>query len=90
MTDATKLMMLKISIGIKTAAYDARLTQLLEAASEEIEREGVTLSPDSVADDNLQIAYAAWLWNRRDTGEGMPRMVRWMLNNRRYGGGGNG
>lgn len=82
MTDAVKLAMLKIDLGITTAAYDDRLAAYLTAAKAEIEREGITLSTDSADDDDLQISYAAWMWRRRDTGEGMPRMIRWRINNR--------
>ena len=84
--------MLKIDLGITTTAYDERLTQYLQAAKNEIEREGVILSFDSQDDDNLQIMYAAWMWRKRDTGEGMPRMIRWQINNRLFdmGGGSNG
>lgn len=92
MTTETKLQMLKIDLGITTTAYDERLTQYLQAAKNEIEREGVILSFDSQDDDNLQIMYAAWMWRKRDTGEGMPRMIRWQINNRLFdmGGGSNG
>lgn len=92
MTTETKLQMLKIDLGITTTAYDERLTQYLQAAKNEIEREGVILSFDSQDDDNLQIMYAAWMWRRRDTGEGMPRMIRWQINNRLFdmGGGSDG
>lgn len=75
---------LKIDLGITTAAYDARLSQYLERAGEEITREGVTLS-DSASDQNLVINYAAWMWRKRDTGEGIPRMLRWQINNRLFG-----
>ena len=92
MTTETKLQMLKIDLGITTTAYDERLTQYLQAAKNEIEREGVVLSFDSQDDDNLQIMYAAWMWRKRDTGEGMPRMIRWQINNRLFdmGGGSDG
>ena len=30
----------------------------------------------------LVAMYAGWLWRKRDTGDGMPRNLRWMLNNR--------
>lgn len=73
------LMALKIDLGITTSAYDERLRQYLEAAEKEITREGVTLTED---DDHLVVMYAAWLWRRRDSGAGMPRMIRWALNNR--------
>lgn len=73
------LMALKIDLGITTSAYDERLRQYLEAAEKEITREGVTLTED---DDHLVVMYAAWLWRRRDSGAGMPRMIRRALNNR--------
>ncbi len=77
------LSMLKIDLGITGTAYDDRLLQILTAAAQMIAREGVTLT-DSVEDQQLQVAYAAWLWRRRDSGQGMPRMLRWLLNNRLF------
>ena len=48
-----------------------------------IEREGATaLDLSTLEDKQLVVMYAAWLWRRRDTQEGMPRMLRWALNNR--------
>lgn len=76
---ATLLPYLKIDLGITTTAYDTRLTAYLEYAQQEIQREGVTLNS---GDNQLVVMYAAWLWRRRDSGEGMPRMVRYALNNR--------
>lgn len=85
------LAMLKVDLGITTDRYNDRLTQYLESASAEIEREGVTLaSSSSVSDANLVVQYAAWMWRRRDTGEGIPRMIRWQINNRLFGGEANG
>lgn len=52
MTDADRLTMLKIDLGISAEVYDQRLTRYLQAAQTEIEREG------------------------------MPRMLRYALNNR--------
>ena len=82
-----KLTMLKLSLGIMTTAYDERLRHILNAAADEIKQEGYELT-GSLADDNLQIIYAEWLWRKRDTGEGMPRMIRWQLNNRLFDVGG--
>lgn len=83
MSAETMLTMLKIDLGITAAVYDARLTQLLTVAAEFISREGATLNTDtSVEDANLVIMYAAYLWRKRDSGEGMPRSLRWALNNR--------
>lgn len=85
MTAAEQLEALRVDLGLSTTAYDSRLQQYLQAAKTEIERENVTLT-DSVADGNLIVQYAAWMWRKRDTGEGMPRMIRWQINNRIFGG----
>lgn len=85
MEDTTKLQMLKIDLGINTSAYDSRLTQYLASAKAEIEREGIKLT-DSAPDENLIVQYAAWMWRKRDSGEGIPRMIRWQINNRIFGG----
>lgn len=78
------LQMLKVNLGIlSTEAYDERLTQLLSSAEERIKEEGVqTLDAESPLDAQLIVDYAEWLWRRRDSKEGMPRMIRWALNNR--------
>lgn len=81
MTLFEMLTALKIDLGITTDRYDERLGQLLESAQKQISDEGVSLQ-DNVADGNLVVMYAAWMWRRRDTGEGMPRMVRYALNSR--------
>ena len=73
---------LKVDLGITTTAYDSRLTEIVKSSAAAIEREGATLNVDSFEDAQIVIMYAAWLWRRRDTGEGMPRMLRWQLNNR--------
>lgn len=80
----TMLTMLKTDLGIRTStAYDARLTQLLTAAESAIRKEGAsTLDASDPLDQQLIVMYAAWLWRRRDNMEGMPRMLRWTLNNR--------
>lgn len=83
MTDQERLNALKTDLGITATEYDARLLQYLHGATTEIEREGATLDLDgSIDDNNLVIDFAAWTWRKRDTGEGMPRMIRYALNNR--------
>lgn len=85
MTDADRLTMLKIDLGISAEVYDQRLTRYLQAAQTEIEREGITFPPEPPVDDEeLIISYAAWKWRQRTTGEGMPRMLRYALNNRLF------
>lgn len=84
------LEMLKVDLGIVTSAYDTRLTQYISYAKQSIKEEGATLDFSSVADMQLVVMYAGWLWRRRDTGEGMPRMLRYALNNKVLGGKANG
>ena len=76
------LQMLKTDLGITASAYDERLGQYLDAAQKRIEEEGVTLDTDDIGDMQIIVMYAAWMWRRRDTMEGMPRMLRFALNNR--------
>lgn len=65
----------------------AQLRHLIETAVQLIAREGVTLPvPYSAEDGHLVIMYAAYLYRKRATDEGMPRMLRWALNNRIFGG----
>ena len=84
MADSTMLAMLKTDLGIITStAYDARLTQLLTAAESAIRKEGAsTLDASDPLDQQLIVMYAAWMWRRRDSMEGMPQMLRRALNNR--------
>lgn len=83
MTDTELLSMLKVDLGISTTAYDTRLAQYITSAKAEIAREGITLD-SSVNDGQLVVMYAGWTWRRRDTGDGMPRMLRYALNNRLF------
>lgn len=81
MTDNEMLEALKINIGLTSDAYDERLLSYLQAARQRIEREGVKIDTDDIDHVETIIGYAEWLWTKRDTGEGMPRMVRYQLNN---------
>ena len=84
MTNTDILSMLKVDLGISGDGYDDRLGQYIESAKKNISIEGITLDADSVPDCNLVIQYAAWLWRKRINGEGMPRMLRWELNQRLF------
>ena len=79
--------LLKIDLGIIGDAYDPLLSQLINAAKEFITKEGVNLT-ESAEDTQLVVMYAAYLYRKRATDEGMPRMLRWALNNRLFGGDG--
>lgn len=90
MTDAqitSILKSLKVDLGIlSTTAYDERLTEIIKSSYQMIVREGAaTLNVDTLEDAQLVVMYSAWIWRRRDTGEGMPRMLRYQLNNRVLG-----
>lgn len=74
--------MLRTDLGITTNKYDIRLYKLIESAQKMIETEGITIDDTDPQDQQLVVSYAAWMWRRRDTMEGMPRMLRWQLNNR--------
>lgn len=86
MTDAqiaSILASLKIDLGIlRTTAYDSRLTEIIKSSFDMITEQGATLDVTRAEDAQLVVMYSAWLWRRRDTGEGMPRMIRYQLNNR--------
>ena len=84
MTNTDMLSMLKVDLGISGEGYDERLGQYIESAKKNISIEGITLDADSIPDCNLVIQYAAWLWRKRINGEGMPRMLRWELNQRLF------
>ena len=72
---------LKIDLGIMATEYDERLEQYIEAAMIAITDEGVALDLRNIEHVQLVVMYAGWQWRKRDTGEGMPRMVRYQLNN---------
>lgn len=74
---------LKVDLGITTGAYDDRLCNYLRTAQARIAEEGIVLE-NTVEDIMLVQQYAAWLWSKRDSGAGMPRMLRLALNNRLF------
>lgn len=78
--------MLKSDLGELFPDEDrvAYLTQIIDAAVAMIQREGITLE-DGAEDEQLVEMYAAYLVRKRASNEGMPRMLRWALNNRLFG-----
>lgn len=84
MTDTEILTSLKIDLGISTQVYDERLSQYIVSAKKNIGIEGIHLDADDIHDCNLVIQYAAWLWRKRISGDGMPRMLRWEINQRLF------
>lgn len=84
MDAAILLAALKIDLGITSTAFDDRLNSRIATAQERIAAEGATLT-DSDGDQDLVVMYAAWLWRSRVSGEKMPDMLRYALNNRVLG-----
>ena len=78
------LSLLKVSLGITGTAYDERLQQIIDAAGDYIETEGIELNLASDGDIQIVVMYAEYLWRRRETGDEMPRMLRRVLNNRLF------
>lgn len=81
----TVLQMLKIDLGKLSPSEDteAFLAQKIQEAREAVTIEGMTIDENSVGDAAIVEMYAAYLYRRRaDTENGMPRMLRYMLNNR--------
>lgn len=75
---------LKVDLGIRSDAYDQRLKDRLCEAQRRLEAEGITLE-NTVADQDLVIMYASWLWRSRIDGAPMPRMLVIARNNRLFG-----
>ena len=84
--DAALLKLLKQDLSLMTVSKDELLMLVLGSAKEAIEREGITLR-DTVDDAHLIVMYAAYLFRMRtkDTdAAGMPRMLRYAMNNRLF------
>lgn len=79
------LTMLQSDLGELFPSEDrlAYLRQSITAAREMIAREGITLG-EAREDVQLVEMYAAYLIRKRASNEGMPRMLRWALNQRLF------
>ncbi len=75
-------MLLKTDLQIMTDQLDDYLLFLLETAKSFIQKEGISLE-ETVDDNALVVMYAAYLYRKRkEQINGMPRMLRYALNNR--------
>ena len=85
MTNAEILTLLQVDLGemYPSQQRQAYLNQAISAAQAFIAREGINLT-DSVEDGQLVEMYAAYLIRKRAEDPGMPRMLRWTLNNRLF------
>ena len=55
---------------------------LINSAKEQIAEKGITLDISSNEDCHLIIMYASWLYRKRNSNDGMPRMLRYALHSR--------
>lgn len=85
MTNAEILTLLQVDLGEMYPSHQrqAYLNQAISAAQAFISREGINLT-DSVEDGQLVEMYAAYLIRKRADDPGVPRMLRWALNNRLF------
>lgn len=81
MDDFLKLKLLKQDLQMLSDSSDEYLSSLLSLSKMEMEREGIKFGDDDEA-DGLNIQYAAYLFRKRAGNEtGMPRYLRFALNN---------
>lgn len=84
--DLLKLLQADLNLLMPDETRRAQLTHLINTAIQLIRREGADITePYSAEDGQLIVMYAAYLFRKRAAGEGMPRMLRWALNNRIFG-----
>ena len=84
MTDAEILIIAKQDLEIRNTLQDSYLMALIGTAKKAIADEGITINADSDLDCQLVTMYAAYLYRKRDNYTGMPRMLRLLLNNRKF------
>lgn len=88
MTYDELLELVKLNLQLAGSAFDDYLASLIIPAAEAaIRQEGITLDLSEVGDCNLVVMYAAYLYRKRAESEmsaGMPRMLRYALNNRLF------
>ena len=85
--ESAAMALLRVNVGFPTAGsvpagIDSLLQNALDTATADLLAMGITLDTAVAADLNLQVMYAAWLYNRRRTGEGKPRMLSSAIHNR--------
>lgn len=81
MNEELLLKALRTDLGVSSPVFSDRLRSRIRTAKARIAEEGITLE-DTEEDRDLVVMYAAYLWRSRVSGEGMPRMLRYALNNR--------
>ena len=82
MTDSDLLTMLRNDIQNPPGLLNDYLSFLINSSKDQIEDKGITLNLGSNEDCHLIIMYASWLYRKRNSNDGMPRMLRYALHSR--------
>lgn len=83
MVNDMALALLKTDLGFTGALpseIEAYMKQRLEAASARLEGMGLELDESKPEHLDLLVMFAAYLYRKRNTGEGLPPMVRLAIN----------
>ena len=82
MTDSDLLTMLRNDLQNPPGLLNDYLNFLINSSKDQIEDKGITLNLGSNEDCHLIIMYASWLYRKRNSNDGMPRMLRYTLHSR--------
>ena len=82
MKDSDLLTMLRNDLQNPPGLLNDYLTFLINSSKDQIEDKGITLNLGSNEDCHLIIMYASWLYRKRNSNDGMPRMLQYELHSR--------
>ena len=82
MTDSDLLTMLRSDLQNPPGILNDYLNFLINSSKEQIAEKGITLDISSNEDCHLIIMYASWLYRKRNSNDGMPRMLQYELHSR--------
>lgn len=82
MSDRDILFILKQNLQILSDTFDDYLLTLIDASKGYIRQEGIELDMKDISDAYLVVMYSNYLYTKRNSDAGMPRQLRYALNNR--------
>ena len=82
MADTDLLTMLRADLQNPPGLLNDYLDFLINSSKEQIAEKGITLDTSSNEDCHLIIMYASWLYRKRNSNDGMPRMLQYALHSR--------
>lgn len=87
---AQQVAMLKADLGffdsVLQQSMETYLSQLLEAAEQDLLDMGIPIDRSLIPDCQLSVMYAAWLYRSRATGAGKPKMLQEAIHNAQVSG----